>query len=344
MTGCERPSITLLLTVKNEEESLPAFFASVDSQTLLPNEVVLVDGGSTDGTLDVARRWKTTLPFIIVSEPGANISTGRNLALERATGTIVAVCDAGTRLAPDWLEKITEPFGRPSNLQPDVVAGFFEADPTSVFELTLGTTTLPDVDEIRAERFLPSSRSIAFRRGLFDSGVRYPQWLDYCEDLIFDLKLKRAGARFEFNPGARVAFRPRTSVRSYWLQYYRYARGDGKAGIFGPRHVARYATYLGLLPWAMQRRDRFAVATIGIGTLVYVWKPLRRLRRRRKQFKGRQYVVAHALVPVLRLIGDVAKMTGYPVGLWWRWHRYGLRQTWMTISEDTSGSGSDLLE
>jgi len=36
------------------------------------------------------------------------------------------------------------------------------------------------------------------------------------------------------------------------------------------------------------------------------WRPPARLR-------------AFALIPIIRLVGDVAKMIGYPVGLWWRW-------------------------
>ncbi len=344
MTGSERPTVTLVLTVKNEKASLPDFLASLDDQTLMPDEIVIVDGGSTDGTLDVARNWKTSLPFIIVSEPGANISRGRNLAVQRATGAIVAVCDAGTRLAPNWLERITEPFSRPLMQQPDVVAGFFDADAGTTFALALGAATLPDVDEIRAERFLPSSRSVAFRRSLLDAGIRYPEWLDYCEDLVFDLKLKRAGARFEFNPGARVAFRPRPTLRAFWLQYFRYARGDGKAGLFATRHAARYVTYFGLLPWAIRRRDRTAAAVIGLGAAAYLRTPVRRLARRRRLVSAREFTVALAALPGLRVTGDVAKMAGYPVGLWWRWRRYGLSRNWITIPEKDSDSGGDFLD
>ena len=177
MSGRDRLTVSLILTVKNEEATLPEFFASIDAQRQKPDEVILVDGGSTDGTLDIARNWKTDRPFVIVSEPGSNIATGRNIALKRATSDIIAVTDAGTQLDPDWLCKLTEPFRRPPELQPDVVAGFFEADPRSRFELALGVTTLPDVDEIDPAEFLPSSRSFAFRRSLFEVGMEYPEWL-----------------------------------------------------------------------------------------------------------------------------------------------------------------------
>ncbi len=338
MTEPESVDVSVVLTVKNEAPSLRSFLLSLGDQTLQPREVILVDGGSTDGTLDVARQWKTELPFIIVSEPGANIAKGRNVALQRASGAIVAVTDAGTRLDSIWLEEITEPFRRPEPLQPDVVAGFFVADTRNRFELALAVTTLPDVNEIRPRSFLPSSRSIAFRRSLFDAGLSYPEWLDYCEDLIFDLRLKRAGVRFEFRPSAVVAFRPRSSVVDHWKQYYRYARGDGKSGLFAKRHLARYVTYFGLLPWAVARRDRLACATVGLGAALYLRKPFQRLSRRRTNTAGSSLIYAAAAIPWLRVVGDSAKMAGYPMGLWWRWRNHGLRQSWLTIPHDTSGS------
>ncbi|MGA7672057.1 MAG: glycosyltransferase [Nitrolancea sp.] len=336
MSASDLPAITLILTVKDEAATLPPFFESLDAQSLQPSEVILVDGGSSDDTLDVARSWKTSLPFIIVSEPDANISRGRNIALRRATGSIVAVTDAGTRLRLDWLERLVEPFQRPVSQQPDVVAGFFEAECANTFELALAATTLPDIDEIRPEHFLPSSRSVAFRRSLFEVGIEYPEWLDYCEDLVFDLKLKRADARFEFAPGAVVEFAPRPSARSHWRQYYRYARGDGQAGLFARRHAARYGCYFLILPWALLRRDRLAALVLAAGGSWYLARPIRRLWRRRDSVASSDLVRAGAMIPVLRILGDIAKMAGYPVGLWWRLRSYGLRRNWRSIREPGS--------
>ena len=77
----------------------------------------------------------------------------------------------------------------------------------------------------------------------------YPEWLDYCEDLVFDLALQQSGARFAFAPRAIAWFRPRGSLAAFFRQYYRYARGDGKADLWRARHAIRYAVYLGALLW-----------------------------------------------------------------------------------------------
>uniref|UniRef100_A0A831TF15 Glycosyltransferase n=1 Tax=Thermorudis peleae TaxID=1382356 RepID=A0A831TF15_9BACT len=335
MSGMSQPAVSLILTVKDEAASLPELLASIAAQSRPPDEVIVVDGGSCDATVTILRQWAERLPLTVIELPGASIAEGRNAALEQARGELVAVTDAGVILEPDWLERLIEPFLAPEREQPDVVSGFFRAAPRTLFELALGVTTLPDVEEIREERFLPSSRSVAFRRSWFLAGIRYPGWLDYCEDVVFDLRLRRAGARFRFQPAAIAWFRPRRTLAEFWRQYYRYARGDGKAGLFTTRHLIRYATYLGLVPAVLLTRDRRLALLAGLGALAYLRRPLWRLWRRR-EVGPRRLVVAALLVPLIRLVGDLAKMAGYPAGLAWRARRYGLRRTWRSIPEPVS--------
>lgn len=346
MRGPDRLSVSLILTVRDEAESIDALLDSVAAQTWPPDEIIVVDGGSRDDTVSRLEARRATLPLEVIEAPGANISQGRNLALARARGEIVAVTDGGVRLDTGWLEGLVEPFTGPEAIQPDVVAGFFRADPHTLFEVALGATTLPDACEIDGERFQPSSRSVAFRRSWFRAGIRYPEWLDYCEDLIFDFRLRRAGARFTFQPGAFVWFRPRPSAVAYFQQYYRYARGDGKAGLFPRRHAARYATYLGLVPLALFGRDRRVTLLAALGGVLYLRRPWLRLWRRREALGTWRLLATMALVAPLRLIGDVAKMVGYPVGLRWRARRYGLRRTWRDIPEasDSVGLGEAVEE
>ncbi len=332
-------SVTLILTVKNEESSITGLLDSIRAQTRLPDAIIVVDGGSTDRTLDLLESGRGDLPLTVISRPGATISQGRNAALAQASGEIVAVTDAGVRLDPAWLEELISPFEDEDREPVDVVSGFFGADPNSFFELVLGATTLPDAAEIDPVRFLPSSRSLAFRRSWYEAGIQYPEWLDYCEDLIFDLRLRRAGARFCFRPSAFVWFRPRRTLGEYFRQYYRYARGDGKSGLFTRRHVIRYLTYLVLLPAVLLRRDRRLMLLNTAGSVAYMRRPWERLWRRRASLGWGRLAGAIALAPVLRLTGDLAKMAGYPVGLAWRHRRYGLRKGWPSIPEQRDLAG-----
>lgn len=114
--------VSVVLTVKDEAESLPGLLASLERQTRPADEVIVVDGGSSDTTVDVLRAWQERLPLRILEAPGSTIAQGRNLALAEARGDIVAVTDGGVVLAEDWLERLIAPFAH--DTAPDVVSGF----------------------------------------------------------------------------------------------------------------------------------------------------------------------------------------------------------------------------
>jgi len=313
--------ISLVVTVLNEAESIDTLLASIAEQTQAPDEIVVVDGGSSDGTAERVRAWaERGLPVQVHVLPGSNISQGRNAGIARSTGDILAVTDAGVRLVPGWLERLTAPFR--SESPPDVVCGFFRSDPATLFELVLGATTLPLVEEIDPQRFLPSSRSVAFTRSAWQAVGGYPEWLDYCEDLVFDLALKRAGFRFAWAPEAVAYFRPRRSLRSFFRQYYLYARGDGKADLWRHRHAIRYGVYLAA-PFAVRiaRQHPLALPGLGLAVLAYLRRPLLRLWPHLRGRPPGEKLMALGLVPVIRLTGDIAKMLGYPAGVWWRLQR-----------------------
>lgn len=317
--------VSLIVTVKNEQHSVGRLLDSILSQRRLPDEVVLADGGSTDSTLPIARSFMDRLPLRVLSVPGANISEGRNAAIRESTGDIIAVTDAGVVLDKLWLEELVKPFegqevvDNPSPV--DVVCGFFRSHPHGVFETALGATTLPAIEEVLPEHFLPSSRSVAFSKRSWFAVGGYPEWLDYCEDLVFDIGLKRRQFNFRFAPGAIVYFRPRSSLKSFFKQYYHYARGDGKAGLWRKRHIIRYGTYVStalLASHAMYRRQPWLFLFPIVGAALYVRRPYLRLSSDWGELAPHQKVSAVLSVPVIRFVGDIAKMLGYPVGLWWR--------------------------
>jgi glycosyltransferase involved in cell wall biosynthesis len=332
--------VSVVMTVLNEGESMRGVLASLAAQTRPADEIVVCDGGSRDQTVAGLRDYATRLPLRILESPGANISQGRNHAIRAASGDVIAVTDAGVRCAPDWLETLIAPLetegGRrrteaasapavpgPSSIV-QAVAGFFHSDPQTVFEIALGATTLPEAREINPQTYLPSSRSVAFRKNVWERVGGYPEWLDYCEDVIFDLNVRREFGPFAFQPEARVHFRPRASLRAFARQYYRYARGDGKANLFPRQHAVRYFAYLIAAPLLV-----YAAVTVSawlwllglLAGLAYIRLPLRRAWPRLRSLRWDDRLRVLLWIPLIRLTGDVAKMIGYPIGVLWRLRR-----------------------
>ena len=311
--------VTVICTVKNEAASVERLLDSLLAQTQPPDEVIVTDGGSLDGTVTVLREYarRAPWPLRIYYIPGANISAGRNRAIKEASHDIIASVDAGVWLDRWWLEAITAPFADP-NVQ--WVSGFFVPDPQTTFETALGATTLPTVDDVRLDTFIPSSRSVAFRKSAWSAVGGYPEWLDYCEDVIFDSALRERFGNFAWAPAAIAHFRPRPTLSAFAHQYYVYARGDGKANLWPQRHAIRYATYLGLLPalLLLGRRNPLWWALLPLGLAAMIWRPVHRLRQMTRGWPLSRKTQAGAWIPLIRVTGDVAKMVGYPVGVKWR--------------------------
>lgn len=309
--------VSLIMTVLNEESGIVEFLDSIAAQSVIPAEIVIVDGGSQDNTVEALRAWTTPSGCSLVTEvlPGAGISQGRNRAIELAFHSRVLVADGGTTLDGRWVEHMIAAF--PEDDTTVVVGGFFRPTGNSAVERAIAYVVTPMLEEIEPDRFLPSSRSLGFSRDAWSRAGGYPEWLDYCEDLVFDLRMKKLKIPFRFAPDAVVTWTARPSLRAFMKQYYRYARGDGKASLWGKRHAARYGAYVGgagllalgfVTPWSW-------LAMIA-GIAAYQRKFFRRVWRRRSEIP--MPAQALALVPVVVVAGDLAKMAGYPAGLVWR--------------------------
>jgi glycosyltransferase involved in cell wall biosynthesis len=312
--------VSLIATVFNEGETIRKLMESIAKQTRPPDEIVICDGGSTDNTLEILDEYTKLMPLRIVRAPGANIAQGRNAAIREAQYPVIAATDAGVRLHPQWLDEIIKPF----QLDPEVeaVAGFFLPDPQTPFEVAMGATVLPQEGDVDPESFMPSSRSVAYLKHAWEAVGGYPEWLDYSEDLVFDFRMAAMFGAFVFAPKAVVYFRPRTNLLSFYQQYYLYARGDGKAGLWFHRHLIRYLTYFAALP------SIIAGAIFGSPLWLLTFIPAafymfansyRRLFDQWGQLRPGEKVRAFFWIPVIRVTGDIAKILGYPAGRWWRY-------------------------
>ena len=337
--------VSVIATVYNEAQNILCLLDSLAAQTLPPDEVVLCDGGSRDDTVRLIHQWMDAHqddgpPVRLLVETGANISRGRNLAVGAATGPLIAVTDAGVRLAPNWLAELTAPWRAQHDADaPIAAAGFFLPDCDGPFETAMAATVLPLPDDIDPDTFLPSSRSVAFTKDAWTATGGYPEWLDYCEDLVFDFAINRQqpgrSSAFAPAPQAVVYFRPRSTLGQFWTQYYRYARGDGKADLWRKRHALRYAVYFVALPALLGHGlSGFFGRWLGwvgllLGVIVYCRRPWQRLATLGRELSPNERLQAAAWVPILRTVGDIAKMVGYPVGLLWRYrNRYRREIHW----------------
>jgi glycosyltransferase involved in cell wall biosynthesis len=298
--------VSLISTVKDCVDDVDAFLASLAAQTRVPDEVVIVDGGSQDGT---AERLGRAEGISLVIEPGANIARGRNVALAAATHDVIAVTDADCVLEPTWLQEIVKPIEAGA----DVSMGFYRPIVDGFLDACVASVNLPiDADEIDAARFDPSARSVAYRREAIDAVGRYPEWLAIGEDMWVDLRWRERGYDLRFAPEAVVHWRLRTDASALWRQYFRYARGDAQAGMHPERHAVRAGTYGGLVLATGSRRT-WPKVLAAAGAVAYARTPVRRAWARLEAPSDR--AAATIVAPALLVLTDAAKMAGYAAGL-----------------------------
>src|SRR3972149_7809621 len=122
---------SVCITVFNEEGTIGPLLESLLVQSKKPDEVVIVDGGSRDKTVDIIRHFEKKDRRIKVLVQKCSRAQGRNIGVEIAKNDIIAVTDAGCIAQKDWLKKITEPL---VNSEIDMVAGFYKMTGETPFQ------------------------------------------------------------------------------------------------------------------------------------------------------------------------------------------------------------------
>ncbi|MFH0961429.1 MAG: glycosyltransferase [archaeon] len=224
MTQGKRARISVICTVRNELKTIRTLVDSLLKQTRQADEIVFSDGGSSDGTVDVLKSYGRRVR--VISAPGANIARGRNVAIAAAKGEWIASIDGGCVADRNWLAELERkmPFS-------DVVSGAYTPlEGGSRFERLQGLVVCKPVNRI-GPGFLPSSRSVAFKKSAWLAVGGYPEDTYTAEDTIFDLALKRTGFRFSLARNALVFWRMRPNLGSFAKQFRLYGYGDGKTGL-----------------------------------------------------------------------------------------------------------------
>ena len=307
-------TISICVTVKNEADTVRALISDLKSQTLRPDEIVVVDGGSTDGTPEqLTAGLAEWTAFKLIDFAGSNIARGRNRAVAGSSGDLIALVDAGLRLRPEWLESLARPLE--SDPSVEVVFGYVLSKPSNFFETVLGAVTIPAESEIDPATYPPSAGSLAFRRE-FVEHCKFPEWLDFGEDMYLNLKWRGQRRCLKHAAGADVGFRPRRNLQGFFRQYFNYARGDGQGGMRWSRHLIRYSTYAaGVWLGILAPNHRLALLVLTVAGSVYLRRPYRRLVGLIPSMSPHRALAAVVLVPAIRVVGDAAKMLGFLVGL-----------------------------
>ena len=240
--------VAVVVTVLNEEQDLPDLLHALARQHLPPAEIILVDGGSSDGTVALARSFMPQLPqLVILVEPGSNISAGRNRGISAARAAIVAVTDAGCTPEPQWLQELTQSFSE--DQAPDLICGVSTTPRDNSLRACIGSASQAFPIRLGGHLLFPTARSLAFTRAIWERAGGFPQEMETGEDAAFLLTAVAAGAQLAVRRRARVLWQPRPHLGAVARQFYRYALGLAMAGL--SRRFHRRTVTLAAVAWTL---------------------------------------------------------------------------------------------
>ena len=306
-----------MVPVRDDRAGLAELLRALAVQTRTPDELVVVDGGSADGTLDELEGW-SACPLTVIVEPGATIGAGRNAGIGAAANEWIACTDAGCRPVAGWLAAIDGARGGA-----DLVAGVVLVEGRTDLERVLAVTHYPSASELgRSSRVLAllhvlfgrrydpdrvGGAYLAFRRAAWRSVGGFPEGLDAGEDRAFSQAIVRHGLRTVRVPEAAVRWRPPATWCANAAMFLRYSRGDIR--IAGrSRHAARASAWAGASALAL-KGGRCGRAGVAAGALAYMALPAWRAWRIR--------LPLHAWwrIPAAIAVKDLSQIAGACLGL-----------------------------
>lgn len=116
-------TLSLIIPVYNEERHMKACLDAVSRQTVMPDEVIVVNNNCSDRTIEIAKSY----PFVtIIKQKTQGLIPARNLGFETATSDILGRIDADSQIHSDWVARVKAQF----SANPDIsgVTGYGRTD------------------------------------------------------------------------------------------------------------------------------------------------------------------------------------------------------------------------
>ena len=185
------PKITVITVSYNSASTIEETIRSVISQDYPLKEYIIIDGASTDATVEIIQRYSHAIDFF-VSEPDKGISNAFNKGISHATGDLIVLINSDDYLMPGALQKVADTWDGKSEIWSGNYLAYNE-ETNQKFRIrpSLSFPTMPFFKHtVHQGRFI--TRSLYDRLGGYDENVKVPM------DLEFLMRATRCGASFQY--------------------------------------------------------------------------------------------------------------------------------------------------
>ena len=197
----KRPLVSIVTVVYNGEKHLEESIKSVINQTYDNVEYIIIDGGSTDGTVDIIKKYEDKIDYW-VSEKDGGIYDAMNKGIVISHGKIIGIVNADDLIYPDTLAKVSQAFKND-----EVMFTYGQVDladeNSKIFDIakSIGLQSL----KYRLFRHMPFlhptmfvKKSVYEKIGLYDTNYKLSADYDFILRIIEN---KMQGIRLDFSSG-----------------------------------------------------------------------------------------------------------------------------------------------
>ncbi|MEY3197147.1 MAG: hypothetical protein RLZZ59_515 [Pseudomonadota bacterium] len=221
------PKFSIITPVLNEAKNILKVFEAIEKQTLYPSEWIIIDGGSTDGTIKKIEEYKNSSKFNItlLHSKIRNIGHQRNLGIKAAKNNILVNIDAGTFPDKNYLANVIGPFYKHPNL--DLVSGVHYATNKTSHSKHISTTNH------FKEKQNPYGNCLVYMKDIAEASGFFPEYLTYAgEDTFFCYKYKKLSKHWIFNKAAWTSWEIPHSTESFLAKSKNYMSANFENGLW----------------------------------------------------------------------------------------------------------------
>lgn len=214
-----KPFCSIIIRSYNEANHIARLLEGITRQTIKPVEMILVDSGSTDNTVEIASAY----PIKLITIAPQQFTFGRslNIGIQAATADLLVFASAHVYpVFPDWLEKLLAPFS-----DPEIALTYGKqrgGASTKFSEHQVFASWFPDTTQQYQPTTFCNNANAAVRRSLAEK-YPYNESLSGLEDLEWAHRLSSEGWKIHYVPEAEVIHVHNESPKGVYNRYRREA-------------------------------------------------------------------------------------------------------------------------
>ena len=273
--------ISVVCPVLNEENHIQKLIDFFNKAKPSEKELILVDGGSTDRTIEIiGKAIKQHANIILIHNPERIVPYALNLGIKKSSAEIIVRLDAHTEYDPEYFLKIIDTF---DSVDAQIVGGptrtTFTGEVQEAVAFAICTVFAigdSNVHNLNYRGYTDSVTFGAWKREIFAKAGLFDQELIRNQDDEFHYRAKSLGFKIYQNPDIKLFYYPRSTLKSLFRQYFEY-------GLFKPlvlkkirsgirlRHMVPSFFFLYLMTFAVSFLSIYWLAPLSVYMILNIY-------------------------------------------------------------------------